>query len=103
MSRIVLLICSIALVWAVSAPAVEGPTVDLGKSLFESTSLGSNGKSCATCHPAGKGLEKIGNYEDDQLKETINSCVHNALKGKRFNPDAQELDALLAYLRSLQQ
>jgi len=102
MSRIVALFCFLALAWAVSVPAMEGPTVELGKNLFESTSLGSNGKSCSTCHQDGKGLNKIGTYEDGQLKEIISSCIQNALKGKKFNPEAQELDALLAYLRSLQ-
>lgn len=103
MLRRILLFCSFALLWALSVPAMEGPTVDLGKSLFESTSLGGNGKSCSTCHSNGKGLDEIGNYDDDQLKGIINSCIQNALKGKKLNPEAQELDALLAYLRSLQQ
>jgi cytochrome c len=102
MIRIALLLCSLFLAWGMLAVAAEGPSAALGKSLFESTTLGTNGRSCSTCHPAGKGLKKIAVYDDDQLKGIINSCISGALKGKKFTPDAQELNALLAYLRSLQ-
>jgi len=89
------------LVWAGSVTAVEAPTAELGKTLFESTRLGSNGKSCSSCHPGGRGLEEISAYDDGQLKEMINFCIRDALKGRMFASDAQELDAMLAYLRSL--
>jgi cytochrome c len=102
MIRIALLLCSLFLAWGMLAAAAEGPSVALGKTLFESTALSGNGKSCSTCHPAGKGLQEIGAYDDGQLKEMINFCIRDALKGKMFTPDAQELNALLAYLRTLQ-
>ena len=101
MMKIALLACSLMFALALSAAATEGPSVELGKSLFESTNLGSNGKSCATCHPSGKGLQNIGSYDDAKLKKIVNSCVQNALKGKAFSPDTQELDSLLTYLRTL--
>jgi mono/diheme cytochrome c family protein len=86
---------------ATAGPATEGPTVAMGQALFESTALGSNGKSCASCHPAGKGLEEIGAYDDPVLKEMINFCIRDALEGKMFALDSQELDSMLLYLRTL--
>lgn len=83
------------------AAATEGPTLALGEALFASNALGSNGKSCADCHPRGKGLEEIGAYDDATLKEMINFCVRDALAGQMFAPVSQELDSMLLYLRSL--
>ncbi len=81
---------------------VEGPALEVGKNLFEATNLGSNSNSCATCHPGGKGLKEVAAYDDGTLKEMINFCIRDALKGKMFSPDAQELEALLRYIRSLE-
>ena len=86
---------------ATCALAVEVPTKELGKQLFEATTLGSNGKSCSSCHPQGKGLEGIGGYDDGTLKGIINSCIRNALKGKTIDPESTELESLLIHLRSL--
>ena len=99
MSRLALC-CALLLTIACSAGAAEGPTAELGATLFKATTLGSSGQSCASCHPEGKGLEELAAYDDGQLKETINFCIRDALKGEMFNPQAQELDALLAYLRT---
>lgn len=82
--------------------AVEATSVENGKQLFESTELGSNGKSCSSCHPQGKGLEKIATYDDAKLKTIVNTCIRNALKGKALDPESTELASLLSYLRSLQ-
>lgn len=101
MKSIATVISSVILGAAALAAAVEGPTAELGKTLFESTRLGSNGKSCASCHPRGKGLAEIDAYDDGQLKEMINFCIRDALKGRMFAMDSQELEAMLAYLRSL--
>lgn len=81
--------------------AVEGPSLEVGKTLFEATTLGSNGNSCASCHPGGKGLKEVAAYDDGMLKEMINFCIRDALKGTMLSPEAQELEALLRYLRSL--
>ncbi|AMV72093.1 hypothetical protein JCM30471_05930 [Desulfuromonas carbonis] len=100
MSRLAPIFCTLLLAIALCASAAEGPTAELGATLFTATTLGSNGKSCASCHPAGKGLGELAAYYDGQLKEMINFCIRDALKGKMLNPQAQELDALLAYLRT---
>ncbi|WP_020677857.1 cytochrome c peroxidase [Geopsychrobacter electrodiphilus] len=98
------LILTIMLLMFVASPclAAQAPTADLGKQLFESPTLGSNGKSCSSCHSQGKGLEKIAGYDDAKLKGRINSCIRGALKGKVLALESTELDSMLIYLRSLQ-
>lgn len=83
------------------ASATEAPNVELGRTLFHATSLGTNGKSCASCHPDGKGLEEIEAYDPPTLREMINFCIRDALKGAMLAADSQELQAMERYLRSL--
>ncbi len=90
------------LIGALSAMAIEIATPELGRSLFESPQLGKAGRSCATCHPGGKGLEEVGAFSDTELKDMINACIRNALKGTPFANDTQELNALMMHVRSLQ-
>ena len=89
---------------AASGPvaAIEGPTLDLGKTLFEATSLGSSNRSCEACHPAGRGLDQVGDFSDSELKEIINACIRDALKGQLLAIESQEMDALLKYVRMFQ-
>lgn len=96
LSLAVLLLLSFAV-----ASAVEGPSLELGKTLFEATTLGSNGNSCATCHPGGRGLDEIQAYDDGMLKEMINFCIRDTLKGTMLSPESQELEALQRYLQSM--
>lgn len=70
--------------------------------LFQSTSLGTNGKSCSACHPQGKGLENIGDYDDATLQEFVNFCIRDALKGKMLPEGSEELQILASYLRRFQ-
>lgn len=99
--RIVLAVGVCLLLGVSLSLAVEGPSLELGKTLFEATTLGSSGNSCASCHPGGKGLQEVSAYDDAMLKEMINFCIRDALKGTMFSAEAQELEALLRYLRSL--
>jgi cytochrome c len=84
-----------------TALAGEPPSPELGERLFQDASLGSAAKACATCHPQGKGLEEIGAYTDGQLKEMINFCIRDALKGEPLDPQSPELESIFLYLRSL--
>lgn len=97
-----LLIALTLLASATSVFATEVPTLELGKQLFEATNLGSNGKSCSSCHAQGKGLEEIGAYDDGVLREMINFCIRDALKGEMLDPESTELGSLFLYVRSLQ-
>lgn len=73
-----------------------------GRALFESRSLGVNGRSCATCHPGGKGLDKVGDFSDAELRDIINACIRDALHGARLGDDSPDLADLVLYVRSFQ-
>ena len=65
----ILLTSSFLVIFGFNSLATESPALSLGKALFESTQLGINGKSCATCHPQGKDLELVGDFNDIELKQ----------------------------------
>ena len=88
--------------YALPAMAVEMATLDMGRSLFESTQLGTSDRSCATCHPGGKGLEQVDDFSDAELKDIINACIRDALHGTKLTDDSRELNALLLYVRTFQ-
>jgi thiosulfate dehydrogenase len=83
------------------AMASDGVSINKGKELFTSGQLGTNGKSCNLCHPGGKGLVKVTEYDDGQLGEIINQCIKNALKGKTLDPTSVEIKSLVMYIKSL--
>jgi len=56
-----------------------------------------NDKSCNTCHPDGKGLEKAG----ADLESTIQACIQKGLEGKPLASDSQEIQDIAAYIKSL--
>jgi hypothetical protein len=84
-----------------SASAANPPSAEHGRELFGSTSLGTNGRSCSTCHPGGTGLEDSAASDENSLKRTVNKCITNALKGKPLESDSLEMSSMLIYLKSL--
>jgi cytochrome c len=72
-----------------------------GEKLFKSTSLGSNGRSCAGCHPDGKGLENAAAYDEKTLAKIANKCIVKALNGKALADDSTELASLIMYLKTI--
>ena len=97
-----ILFFSLFLLLGVHGHANEAPSLSLGKTLFESTELGTKGKSCQTCHSRGKGLDMIGDFNDEELKDIINACLRDALGGKLISVESQEMVALNAYVRKFQ-
>jgi len=95
---VILLLCTSCL----TASAIEAPSLSLGKSIFESTQLGTSGRSCDNCHPQGKGLDKVADFNDLELKDIINACIRDAQKGQTISPESQEMNALLGYVRTFQ-
>ena len=93
---------SIMLLTGISAYATEAPTLDLGKTLFESSELGTTGRSCSSCHPDGKGLDMVGDFNDVELKDIINACFRDALKAEMISAESQEMDALVGYVRKFE-
>lgn len=93
-------VAALALLGSSFALAMEpGASVEQGKALFNDSNLGSSGKSCATCHPDGKGMETAG--ENEHLDITVNACIRQALKGESLDRDSVEMQSLLLYLNSL--
>ena len=90
------------LLFSSPAFATEVPTTTLGEKLFKAENLGTNGKSCASCHPGGKGLEEIDAYDDGMLKEMVNFCIRDAMKGQMMDLESTEIESFLLYLRSLE-
>jgi len=83
------------------ALAGNGASAGKGKELFTGKKLGTNGKSCSTCHPDGKGLKKAAAYDDEELGSIINQCITNPLKGKALDPTSTEMKSLVLYIKSL--
>jgi hypothetical protein len=84
----------------------EKATAAGGKTLFSSSVIGQNGKTCATCHPGGKGLESVavktewnaGGTAFTTIEGAINACVKGALKGPSLKEDSLETKSLALYL-----
>ena len=93
---LVLVVCTTTVV------AIDEPTSNLGEKLFNDSSLGTTGNSCATCHPNGNKLEESKAYDDDMLKEMVNFCIRDAMKGEMMALDSLEIESFLIYLRSLE-
>jgi len=76
-----------------------------GRELWTSGKLGTNGVSCAQCHPNGanthpetypKFQKQIGRIIP--LREMINWCLRNPLEGKPIPADDARMIAIEAYL-----
>ncbi|MDD2271371.1 MAG: cytochrome C [Desulfuromonadaceae bacterium] len=95
------LIALLVLVSASIAAAKDAPSVERGSKLFNSDVLGTNGRSCATCHPGGKGLEDVANAEAKELVTPVNNCIVKAMKGKALSGNSAEMHSLVMYLNKL--
>ena len=96
------IVVGILLMTGLHAHAIESPSLSLGKTLFESDALGTKGRSCATCHTQGKGLDMVGDFNDTELKDIINACLRDALGAKMISIESQEMNALVGYVRKFQ-
>ena len=97
-----IIVVSILLMTGLHAHAIESPSLSLGKTLFESTELGTKGRSCSECHAQGKGLDMVGDFNDTELKDIINACLRDALGAKMISAESQEMNALVGYVRKFQ-
>jgi mono/diheme cytochrome c family protein len=73
---------------------------DRGKAIFNSTSLGNNGKSCGSCHQEGQG-PLDGRQVDNHLVAYVQYCYEHALGGEKVIA-GDKLDKIMGYLKSLQ-
>jgi cytochrome c peroxidase len=79
--------------------AAQEASIDKGKALFNDPNLGTNGKTCNTCHPDGKGLEKAGAMSD--LENMINGCIKSSIKGKALDAKSMEIQSITLYIKNL--
>jgi cytochrome c len=86
---------------ATLALAADLPSIERGKQLFDSTNLGTNGKSCSTCHPDGSGMDKAASYVESRLGKMVNQCIQKPLKGQALASDSPELKSLIMYIQAL--
>lgn len=99
-------VISLGLVFAVASAAGEA---EKGKALFNDAKFAGGMKSCGSCHPNGKGLEKSGDKKEFQimgqtqksLEEAVNACIVNANKGKAIDVKSDQMKQMVAYIKSL--
>jgi len=93
------MVLTIMLCFGTSFAMQHEASVQQGKALFSDPKLGTNGKTCFTCHANGKGLEQAG--AKSELADTINMCITNPLKGKALGTTSSEMQSLILYIKSL--
>jgi cytochrome c peroxidase len=94
------LILAASALLAYPALAADAPSLERGKELFNSTKLGTSGKSCATCHPEGKRLNQAATYKEGELGEIINQCIKNPLKGAPLEVTSGDMKSLIIYIKT---
>lgn len=100
MKTVKLFFLSIVVVFGIvgMATAADVASAAKGKALFNDTKLGTNGKTCNTCHTNGKGLEQAGSHND--LESIINGCITMPLQGKALDPKSADMQSLVLYVKS---
>lgn len=108
--RRIILLCVAAVGLVFSAAFAAGDAAK-GKTLFNDTNFAgaSSGKSCNSCHPDGRGLENAGDKKEFQimgatqksLEEAVNICIEQAIGGKAIDPASDEMQDMVAYIKSL--
>ncbi|MBI5191411.1 MAG: cytochrome C [Nitrospirae bacterium] len=99
--------CLAVLALSLPAYAEDAPSAELGKKLFNDPALGTNGKSCATCHPSEKKVGELatrGTWFGGRAKTLVqanNICITGPLAGKALPEDSVEARSLAMYMNSL--
>jgi cytochrome c peroxidase len=111
MKTLILALAVFSAVALMASLSYAGGDVATGKDLFNDPGLGTNGNTCNSCHPAGRGLEHAGDPGRTEwinpggkwlsLEDANNVCIMMALKGKTIDPRGQMMQDLTAYIRSL--
>ena len=104
---------SILALGLILSPAFAGKHLpeERGKASFNDPKFasGTANKSCNSCHPSGKGLEKSADKKEfklmgktvETLEEAVNICIEMANKGKALDPKSDEMKDIVAYIKSL--
>jgi hypothetical protein len=83
------------------AAGAETPSTEKGRQLFNSKDFAGavSGKSCASCHPGGSGLQFA--WENPNLAAQVNNCILGPLGGKPIDDESVEMQSMLLYIKSL--
>lgn len=90
-----------------TAGAAYAGDVAKGKALFNDVNLGTNGKSCNSCHTGGKDINStkkiytILGSTQDSLEDAVNVCIKMALNGEPLEKDSAKMKDMVSYLKSL--
>ena len=101
------LILVVSLILMFTAGMAHSGDVKQGKALFKDSNLGTNGKSCNSCHPGGKNIDgsketfSIMDSEQDSLEDAVNFCIKMALSGKPLKKDSKQMEDMVSYLKTL--
>jgi cytochrome c len=95
----------------VGSAALLSGDIEKGMTLFNDTKLAgaTSGKSCNSCHPTGKGLEKAADKKEfnimgkkqNGLEEAVNFCIEMSIKGKAIDTKSDQMKDIVAYIKSL--
>jgi hypothetical protein len=101
MKRLTSLVICAVLINVSGAWGSDPPSLARGKLLFETEQLGTNGKSCNSCHSGNKKLQGAEGSSDEQLAATINRCIAGPLKGVGLDPESADMKSMVLYLKSI--
>ena len=99
----VLALAAIGMVFSAAVASKHMPA-ERGKALFNDEKFSGGVKSCNSCHPNGRGLEKefqVMGKSQKTLEEVVNFCLVNANKGKAVDPASDQMKDIVAYIKSL--
>lgn len=101
------LILVISLILMFAAGMAHSGDVKKGKALFNDVNLGTNGKSCNSCHSGGKDIDgsketfSILGSEQESVEDAVNFCIEMALSGKPLKKDSMQMEDMVSYLKTL--
>lgn len=101
------LLMAVLFVTALSAGTAYSGDVGNGKALFNDVNLGTNGKSCNSCHADGNNIDaskqtySILDSEQESVEDAVNFCIEMALSGKPLEKDSKQMEDMVSYLKTL--
>lgn len=101
------MIALISFVLLIAAGNTYSGNMDKGKVLFNSSDLGTNGKSCNTCHSGGKDIDGRKNTytilgkKQDNIENAVNFCIKMALSGSPLDKGSETMKDIVFYLKTL--
>lgn len=101
------LILVLSLILMFAAGIAHSGDVKNGKALFNDSNLGTNEKSCNSCHSGGRDIDgskeafSILGSEQESVEDAVNFCIEMALSGKPLEKDSKQMEDMVSYLKTL--